>query len=97
MLQKLIATWISVGTFAIAVITALAKVIARQVTVENKVAGMEKELCQIKERQYNEMKLLQVQVANNEKTVAVLTSQMADVKQSLTTIETKLDRLIAAS
>lgn len=97
MFEKMIGTWIALAGFCISVVTIIIRLSTRIVTLENKAAEMDKDLCKIMQSQQTELEQTRRDLTEHEKSIAVLTSQMADVKNIVTSINTKIDRLLTAS
>lgn len=97
MFDKLIATWIALGGFLITVVSIIIKLATRLVTLEQNAAKMEMELCKIMQVQAQEIEQTRRELSEHDKNIAVLSSQMTDVKNIVTNINSKLDRLIATN
>ena len=97
MTEKIVATVIGVCGFSLTVFGLIAKLAAKITTLENKAVTMEKVINEIIKRQGEEMDATRKDLQDHDKIVTVLTTEMANFKEDLKGINTKLDQLITAS
>ena len=94
MSTQIIGAVIGVSSFIVTTMVLIIRLTAKLTTTDNKVATMDEKIkiliCDKKKDNENFYKVL----GEHDKTLAVLTSQMADIKGSLLNINDKLDILL---
>lgn len=93
MLAGIISASIGVATFIILMATNIIRITAKIVTLENGAKTMQKRIDDFTERQTLLLDKATVTIQEHDKTLAVLTNQMADIKAGICTINAKLDRM----
>lgn len=91
MLVGIISASIGVATFVILVSTNIIRITAKIVTLENGAKAMQKHIDDFTTRQTALLDKANETIQEHDKTLAVLTSQMADIKAGICTINAKLD------
>lgn len=94
MLVGIISASIGVATFVILVSTNIIRITAKIVTLENGAKTMQKHIDDFTTRQTLLLDKTMATIQEHDKTLAVLTNQMADIKAGICTINSKLDRLV---
>lgn len=89
----IISTSIGVATFVILVSTNIIRITAKIVTLENGAKSMQKNIDDFTTRQTLLLDKTAAIVQEHDKTLAVLTNQMADIKMGICTINAKLDAM----
>ncbi len=96
MLVGIISASIGVATFVILVSTNIIRITAKIVTLENGAKAMQKQIDDFIERQTLSLDKAVATIQEHDKTLAVLTNQMADIKAGICTINAKLDVMATA-
>lgn len=91
MLVGIISASIGVATFVILVSTNIIRITAKIVTLENGAKAMQKQIDDFIERQTLSLDKAVTTIQEHDKTLAVLTNQMADIKAGICAINAKLD------
>lgn len=94
MWQKVITTSIAVLGFCVTVTIQVVRLAAKITTLENKAVEMDRTLADIVRKQLKETEQTQHVLQEHDKLLAVLNSQMVDIKSDLKTIDNKLDQLL---
>lgn len=93
MLVGIISASIGIATFIILVSTHIIRITAKIVTLENGAKAMQKHIDDFTARQTLSLDKAIETIQEHDKTLAVLTNQMADIKAGICTINAKLDRM----
>lgn len=93
MLVGIVSASIGVATFIILVSTNIIRITAKIVTLENGAKAMQKRIDEFTARQTALLDKANATIQEHDKTLAVLTSQMADIKAGICTINAKLDAM----
>lgn len=93
MLVGIISASIGIATFVILVSTNIIRITAKIVTLENGAKTMQKRIDDFTARQTLLLDKTMATIQEHDKTLAVLTNQMADIKAGICTINAKLDRM----
>ena len=94
MLVGIVSASIGVATFIILVSTHSMRITAKIVTLENGAKTMQKHIDDFTTRQTLLLDKTIATIQEHDKTLAVLTNQMADIKAGICTINAKLDRIV---